>query len=423
MPMADRVRPLRILFLSNSYPPIRSGGYDQLCHDVAGALRVRGHDVAVLTSREECATAVREPGGVYRYLQRQNDLFFYRPAYFFLGRKTRERQNQRALEQVVAEVQPDLLMVWGMWGMSHRILSVAERMFPARIVYYLADYWPISDDLDRAYWKLPTRRPFMRPVKEVLRRIARRQIGADQARSLRFDHVLCVSEALKRHMIDGGLQIEHAQVIHNGIDVDDFLIEDAATRHRSQQDTLRLLYAGQVAPHKGVFTLVEALARLAEADQISRLTLTIIGTGHPDNMTRMETLIRTRGLTDRVILRAAVPREAMPAVLREHDVLLFPSIYEEPLARIVQEAMLVGLAVIGTTTGGTKEILVDRENGLTFEPDDAEGLAAQIARLVADPGERDRLVAAGRRTILDHFTLDRMADEVEAYLQRMLCAP
>src|SRR5687767_4370547 len=43
---------MRLLFLSNFYPPVRSGGYDQLCQDVARTLEARGHTLSVLTSRQ-----------------------------------------------------------------------------------------------------------------------------------------------------------------------------------------------------------------------------------------------------------------------------------------------------------------------------------------------------------------------------------
>jgi glycosyltransferase involved in cell wall biosynthesis len=106
----------------------------------------------------------------------------------------------------------------------------------------------------------------------------------------------------------------------------------------------------------------------------------------------------------------------MPALLQRFDVLIFPSIYEEPLARMTQEAMLSGLVVVGTTTGGTKEILREGETGLTFAPEDANGLADQLARLIANPELGCHLAQAGRQSILENFTLDKMAQQIEDYL-------
>ena len=72
------------------------------------------------------------------------------------------------------------------------------------------------------------------------------------------------------------------------------------------------------------------------------------------------------GLDSKIRFVGQVDRYEMPSVMIEHDVLVFPSVWEEPLARVVQEAMASGLVVIGTVTGGTAEILRDGVTGLTF---------------------------------------------------------
>jgi glycosyltransferase involved in cell wall biosynthesis len=117
-----------------------------------------------------------------------------------------------------------------------------------------------------------------------------------------------------------------------------------------------------------------------------------------------------------VIFHKPVSKDKMPAILQQFDVLIFPSIYEEPFARMTQEAMASGLVVVGTTTGGTKEILRHGETGLTFEPEDADGLAEQVSQLIVDPDLCSRLAQAGRKAVLENFTLDKMVTEIEAYL-------
>jgi len=117
-----------------------------------------------------------------------------------------------------------------------------------------------------------------------------------------------------------------------------------------------------------------------------------------------------------VTVHKPVSKDEMPAIFQQFDALVFPSIYEEPLARVTQEAMAAGLVVVGTTTGGTGEILRDGETGLTFAPEDAEGLAEQVNRLIVDPYLFCRLAQAGRQTVLENFTLDKMVNEIEAYL-------
>jgi glycogen(starch) synthase len=93
--------------------------------------------------------------------------------------------------------------------------------------------------------------------------------------------------------------------------------------------------------------------------------------------------------------------------------LIFPSEWPEPLARMTQEAMSSGAVVIGTTTGGTGEILEDGVTGLVFAPGDAAGLAARIRQLRSDPALFARLASAARQRVEEQFRFDRMVDQVE----------
>jgi glycosyltransferase involved in cell wall biosynthesis len=109
----------------------------------------------------------------------------------------------------------------------------------------------------------------------------------------------------------------------------------------------------------------------------------------------------------------------MPGLLRKFDVLLLPSIWQEPFARVLLEGMVSSLVIVATPTGGTTEILTDGENGLLFAAGDAEDLAQKIACLATDPKLRRRLAVAGQQTIVERFTKTKMMDEIESYLQEV----
>jgi glycosyltransferase involved in cell wall biosynthesis len=74
---------------------------------------------------------------------------------------------------------------------------------------------------------------------------------------------------------------------------------------------------------------------------------------------------------------------------------------------------------VATQTGGTPEVIADGRNGFLFMPEDAEDLAKKIAQLMADPQLRHRIGAAARQTILEGFTMTRMMNEIESYLQEV----
>jgi glycosyltransferase involved in cell wall biosynthesis len=406
---------MRLLFLSNFYPPARIGGYGQQCHDVATGLRARGHVVDVLTSRYRAESLGAPSPHVYRLLHIQGNLDYYQPLRFFLGRRRREAQNADTLTRLIHDLEPEAVLVWGMWALSRALPALAEQVLPSRVLYYVSDQWPASSDMHTTYWRLPAEHWYMRLPKQVLGTIALAMLRREASRAPRFEHVMCVSAALRDQLLQAGLPIQHARVVHNGIDVRAFKGRSQDGRFSAPDRPLRVLYAGQVVSHKGVHTAIEALAHLRRTTQPARVTLTVVGNGHPEYEASLRGLVQQHGLQDQVAFQQAVPRGRMPEVFQQHDVLVLPSIYEEPLALIVQEAMAAGLVVVGTTTGGTGEILTDGENGLTFPARDAVALAAQLSRLAADPALGRRLAEAGRTTVLAHFTLERMVDEIETY--------
>ena len=404
---------MRILFLSNFFPPARPGGYTQWCHEVAERLAKHGHTIGVLTSSYELTKAHAGEQNIYRLLHLEGDLAYYQPLHFFTKWKKQHRENLVFLEHAVRDFAPDLIFVWGMWALSKALPALAEKLLPGRVVYYLSDYWLSAIDMHTTYWQSPVRRWPMQVPKRALSRLAMSMLAKEGRPELKLEQVICVSARVRDLLVAAGLPIQHARIIHGGIAIERFL--DARNRiYRSGH--LKLLYAGQLVRHKGVHTAIEAIARLVNERGINQITFTLLGAGHPDYEEFLHHLVERERLHDFVTFQKPVSKDEMPAMLQQFDVLIFPSIYEEPLARITQEAMASGLVVVGTTTGGTKEILRDGETGLTFAPEDVDGLVEQVTRLIADPDLRCRLAEAGRQTVLENFTLDRMVKEIEAYL-------
>lgn len=140
--------------------------------------------------------------------------------------------------------------------------------------------------------------------------------------------------------------------------------------------------------------------------------LSIVGSGHPDYEDSLRNLVSKHHLEDKVSFLWCFPHEEMPALLRKFDALVLPSIWEETMAS--------GLTVIGTLTGGTGELLVEGETGLTFEPKNAEMLAQRIEQLYDDPALCRKLAENGRNRVISGFGMHRMVDEIEAYLEDVL---
>lgn len=404
---------MRILFLSNFFPPARPGGYTQWCHEVSERLAKRGHTIGVLTSRYEMEKAPANEQNVFRLLHLEGDLEYYRPVQFLTRWKKQHSENLASLRRTVAEFAPDLIFVWGMWALSKSLPVLAEQLLPGRVVYFLSDYWASAQDMHTRYWQSPAQRWSMQMLKRALGKVALATLTKEGQPQPEFEHVICVSARVRELLVEAGLPIQNARIIHGGTDVGRF--QDVRQRDY-RRGQFSMVYAGQLVRHKGVHTAIEAMAQLVNQQGIKHVTLTLVGSGHPDYEGLLRDLVVKERLHDFVKFHEPVSKDKVPAIFQQFDILIFPSIYEEPLARVTQEAMAAGLVVIGTTTGGTKEILKEGQTGLTFAPEDAAGLAAQISRLIEDPELCCRLSEDGRQTVLQVFTLDKMVQEIEEYL-------
>lgn len=420
---------MRILFISAFYPPHVIGGWEQLVEELNDGLRRRGHTTHVLTSTHgvtDAATAeppdaAKAEVGVERTLLLESNLQFYQPAAMFSYRR-RTQHNLDATRATIEGFQPDVIFVHIMWNLSRGVPWQAEQLAPGRVVYYVADHWAYSPDPHEAYWRDPAGDPLRRTLKRLIAPLPLSVVRQDRKRfQLAFDRVLCVSAAIRQSMLDHlpELRPQRVEVVYNGIDLAAFPFGRRAAG--GPQRGLRLLYAGSLVPHKGVHTAIAAMQELVRQGAMvpgaeGAPHLTIVGSGRPDYEAALRKAVQESGLGDCVEFAGRVPRHEMPACLAAHDVLVFPSEWPEPLARMMQEAMASGAVVIGTTTGGSGELLVEGETGLVFAPRDAAALAAQIRRLQAEPALFDRLAAAARRRVEEHFGFERMLDQVEEVL-------
>jgi glycosyltransferase involved in cell wall biosynthesis len=332
--------------------------------------------------------------------------------------RRRVQHNLDATRAAVLRWQPDVIFVHIMWNLTRGIPWQAEQLAPGRVVYYVADHWAYTPDAHQAYWTDAAGSPLRRAAKRVIAPLPLRVIAHDRRRfELGFERVLCVSNAIRQSMLSHlSLSPHQIQVVYNGIDVDAFPFQErmaAAASTAEAVPPMRLLYAGSLVPHKGVHVAIDALGELARQGALGGLALTVVGSGRPDYEAHLHEAVTAQGLEQVVQFVGRVPRSEMPSQLAAHDVLIFPSEWPEPLARMTQEAMASGAVVIGTTTGGTGEILENGVTGLVFNPGDAVGLAACIRQLRSDPVLFTRLAAAARQRVEERFSFDRMLDQVQ----------
>ena len=406
---------MRILFLSNYYPPHSVGGYEQWCQEVADELCHRGHEILVLTTRAKKAAGKRTPnnGVVVKdvlNLEVDQEAGLVKSSIRMLKERRRlEEASLNNLRLQINDFRPDIAMLWGMWNIPRSVPALLEQLLPGRIAYYLCDYWPSLPDSYIQRWQENSRISIMSLPKQILARPVLTYLNNKPKHELELRYPICVSRRLRDLLVQAGLPVQHAQIVYGGTQIDEF--KRVSPGNRDHNGTLKLLYLGRIRPDKGVHTIIEAVeVTLRNGVHIS---LDIVGFGNPDYISSLHTLIKSRNLQSEVSIKPGVPRSRIPELLSAYNTLVFPSVWEEPFARTVLEAMAAGLAVVGTTTGGTGEILIEGQTGLTFPVGDAQALSQQIIRLARDPGLRMSLATAGQVCVEENFSFVRMVNELE----------
>lgn len=403
---------MRILFVSNMYPPYSLGGYEQLCQEVAEALAQRGHQITVLTSRHAKPEVEHHQNLViHRALHREVEggllQTIERLAH---SRVITENENITYVNYLVEASQPDIALIWGMWNIPWSVPHTVEKLLPARTAFYILDYWPVLPNAYIQRLEEPPRTWLGAIPKRLMARLWLPSLIREDRLSLAFSHPICVSREVRGILTDAGLPFSAASVIYLGIEPGEFRARDP---QRPTGVPARLVFSGRLTPEKGVLTAVAAVEILQQKIGY-RVQLDIFGRGSDEFEERLRTIIADGQLP--VLMRGHQPRSELVEALPSFDIMIFPSVWLEPFAHTVLEGMASGLAVVGTTTGGTGELLIEGETGLCFPAGDAEKLAQQIARLIDDDGLRYRLANAGRETVLREFTLDQTIFQLEQFL-------
>jgi glycosyltransferase involved in cell wall biosynthesis len=204
---------------------------------------------------------------------------------------------------------------------------------------------------------------------------------------------ICVTETERAAGLAGRTcSADRTVVIPNAVDV------DAAPRARHDGDLPQIVSVGRLAWPKDPLTLVHALAFARVRG--NRYRAVIVGDG-PDRA-GLEAAVSELGIGSAVELHG--PRRDVPDLLARSDVFVLASRSEGGPISIL-EAMAAGLPVVASDVGGVRELVADGVTGLLVPAADTDALAAALERLLADPGLRRRMGAAGHERARERFDL------------------
>ncbi|ARJ66582.1 hypothetical protein WV31_13340 [Magnetospirillum sp. ME-1] len=306
---------------------------------------------------------------------------------------TRFVWEQTLWRRTVAEMKPDVLFSSANFGLLScpvpQVLLVREGgLFDP---FYLANCTPAQG------------------MKAALQRKVRRRLILASARC--SDRVVTPTAAMRDLLLRWAPDLDGKVVVNSyGTMSDSFAPSPAAMRPWRADGCLRLIYVSVYYPHKQPELVCRAVEGLRAAGMESHATIT---------MDIRETEDFKGGNFDRLIMSQALergqatlgrrPYESLPALYREHDVFVFPSI-SETFGHPMVEAMGCGLPVVVADTPVNREVCGDA--ALYFQPLSVDSLIQCLRRLDQDPELRAALTARGRERVVNFFTWDGHVDRM-----------
>ncbi len=230
--------------------------------------------------------------------------------------------------------------------------------------------------------------------------------------------LIAVSEAtLKFHVIQG-LDERVGSVIHNGIDVDDFVADNSTGMQIRQElgisdDAIVLLTVGQIGLRKGLDTLAEAGRMLAGRTKGIHWLLAGERFSQKAESVAYEANVLSvlESCRPELVLHQLGYRRDVPALMQAADILVHAA-RQEPLGRVLLEAAASGLAIVATNVGGTGEILTHRKSALLVPVDSPEAIADAVDDLIGNVDLRMRLAVAAREKVRAEFGIARSAESL-----------
>lgn len=387
---------MKIVYINSFYAPDEVGGAEKSVRFLAETLQAQGHQTAVITLGRENESS-RLNGVQIERLAAPN-LYFpadagLQPGWKKLLWHTLDSFNPIAAQRVgelLDQINPDVVHTNNLSGLSASVWGAIHRR-NVPIVHTLRDYYLLCSNTAMFKNGKPCGSRCGSCTTLSLPRFAASKV---------VDIVVGNSQFILNKHLQNGLFIDADQrVIYNAYSPSD----DSDNR---PIDALQLGFIGRLAPSKGIELLIDGL----RTANLSRpVKVLIAGEGPPDYVQSLKE--RAAGLP--VEFMGRVKPETFYAQIHWTIV---PSIWDEPLARVLFESFAHGVPVLGTDTGGTPELIREGQNGYLFSAKAASTLAHLLERACDLPPDEYQTLSTNARLDSHAFTPPTVATNyLDAY--------
>ncbi len=399
---------MKIGIISNLYPPVSRGGAERVVQRIVTELAHRRHDVFVISTvpmrdRHELEPELRAPSpeAVYRFFPANLYHVLYDYQYPYPVRALWHLIDlwspapAARVEKILRDQQPDVVLTHNLKGIGMRVADAMRRL-DIPFIHTIHDI-----QLSVPSGLLLHGRPL-----PWLERVTRGWYEQQVRRLLgRPDLVISPSHFLADFYRERGFFGDTSvRVLPNP--APSF---PAVQRKERTQDAVRLLFAGQLAPHKGLMEILDAVDRVRVP-----VELHVAGEGV------MAAYISERAKRDpRVTYHGLVSTESLQNLLECTDATVVPSLCHENSPTIIYESLQSGVPVIASDIGGVGELVRHGDNGLLVPPGDVAAWTQAIESFAQD-AERFWSRSAEIRASVAAMSMSHYVDQLEGFMEEVL---
>jgi len=236
---------------------------------------------------------------------------------------------------------------------------------------------------------------------KILQRLKRRAMGKSAALTV-------VSQAMKKMLVDMGVEPDKVQVISMGVDLKNLFTPDPTIARKADE----LLFVGRLVEKKGVRILLEAMPQVIHWHPSVRLS--VAGSGPME--AELKQLAIQLHLSDKIDFLGMMSQTKLPALYQRATLAIFPFVVaksgdQEGFGLVQVEAMGCECPVIAGDLPAIHDIITHEENGLIFPSGNAQALADTIIRALNDPDLCLRLAGEGRKRVVQKFDWEIVAEK------------
>ena len=217
--------------------------------------------------------------------------------------------------------------------------------------------------------------------------------------------VIVPSNIIGRHqMRDFGVPFSRIRHIPRSVNISRFKFKPLQNKSKVE---FIVGIIGRITPLKGHAYFFKSMAKVMR--KMPNVSIWVIGDaarGKERYKDEIDVLVKRLGLSSSVEFLGR--QRDIPHILNQLDLLVVPTVGEEAFGRVIIEAQAAGVPVVASRVGGIVDIIDDGVNGVLVPARDVGAMSEAVVKILHDTTLAKKIVNAGRKSVMEKFTLDKM---------------